>query len=45
MACRYCFAPVLLAIASCVWAADTKPPVTGRAEGEAAEITATLYTD
>lgn len=45
MACRYCFAPFLLAIASCVCAADTKPPVTGRAESEAAEITATLYTD
>jgi hypothetical protein len=45
MAIHYRFAPLLLAMAGLVWAADTKPPLTGRGEGEAAEITATLYTD
>jgi hypothetical protein len=45
MAIQYRFAPLLLAVLSCVWASETKPPATGRGEGEAAEITATLYTD
>lgn len=45
MSIRPRFAPLFLVVVGCVWAADVKPPATGRGEGEAAEITATLYTD
>ena len=45
MAIQYRFAPLFLAFLSCAWASDVKPPTTGHGEGEAAEITATLYID
>jgi hypothetical protein len=45
MAIQYRFAPLFLALLGCVWAAETKPPATGRGMGEAADITATLYMD
>ncbi len=45
MATRYRIALLWPALLGCIWAAGAKAPPAGRGESEAAEITATVYTD